>query len=160
MKNILVWFLVCGFFMSLVHADIGPAPSPPAVKVYLVKTDGTPETSIMWITYHCMGVENADSSTMAIYPVNFSCVDGLCTNDDEWYYKFNPCFDFPQGYFSYELNGAQKRTENFETDSSYDNYELTFNVETGKKTGSYSTSGWCTTAFILLGIVGMVLVRK
>ncbi|VVC04480.1 Uncharacterised protein [Candidatus Bilamarchaeum dharawalense] len=155
LKYAIVGFLILGFFISLVHADMGPGPSPPTVKIHMVRGDGTPETSITEITYHCMNTDDTSGGAVDPHVVVFGCTEGTCTNDGGWYYKFNPCFSFPYGYFSYELDGVTKQTENFETNSSYNNFEMTFNAETGENQGTYSSTGCCATGFLLLGLVSV-----
>ena len=159
-KNLFVCLLVLGFFTSLVHADVGPSPSPPKITIHLVNENGAPETSIDEIVYHCMSVETGEDNALAPTPMSFDCINGACTNDAGWYYKFNPCFDFPSGYFSYELNGVPMKTATFTPTPAQSNYEITFNAKTGEKTGSSSSSGCCVPAFILLGLVGAVIIKK
>jgi hypothetical protein len=149
MRFALVALLLC---VPFAFADAGPSPAPPKVIVHLVK-NGQPEASVTEITYHCMGTADTNTSNaVEPYPVKFACSGGKCTNE-EWYYKFNPCFSFPEGYFSYVLDGKAVRTGTFNTTDKYDNYEMTIDAPTGQVTSSVGTSGSCLPALLLPAIL-------
>lgn len=144
--------------LPLVHADVGPAPSPPKVTVHLV-TNNQPETRVSAITYHCMGTDVTDpASPVEPHVVEFACSGGTCTND-EWYYKFSPCFGFPEGFFSYDYLGSEVRTETVGSNKSYEKYDITLDAPTGQVSGNTESS--CNLAgFILPAIMGAALLSS
>lgn len=124
--------VVLMFCVPFAFADVGPSPSPPQVTVHLVNA-GAPETSISEITYHCMNTTDTDaSSAVDPYPIRLSCSGGNCTNAGSWYYKFNPCFDFPDGYFSYDFGGKSVRSEQLNMSGGLKNYDITVDAPTGQ----------------------------
>ncbi|NYZ73627.1 hypothetical protein H0O00_00630 [Candidatus Micrarchaeota archaeon] len=145
--------------LPLCYADVGPSPTAPKVVVHLVK-DGQPVSTVTEITYHCMGTnETYQENAIDPYPVNFSCNNGVCTNDQQWYYKFNTCFSFPEGHFSYEIDGKTVRTGDVAFAASYDKYDITIDAGTGTilaQSGS-SGSGGCLPAAILPALLGAAL---
>lgn len=148
---------------SVVFADVGPAPDPPKVVVHMVK-DGQPETSIESITYKCVIPYGGGAMMNEPRPVEFHCDGGTCTNDgSDWFYKFDPCFSFPRGEFTYSYNGKQMVSERFEFSDSFDKYELTIDAPSGhidSKLGS-SLPGCCGSGFMIGAILaGMAFVRK
>ena len=105
--------LVVLLLFSLAHADVGPAPPRPSVIVHLID-GGAPATSVTWIAYNCMDAEEEDAgSAVAPIAVRMECANATCTNGGGWYYKLNPCYNFPGGHFSYELEGRLVRTASF-----------------------------------------------
>jgi len=137
--------------LPLVHADVGPAPAAPNVTVHLMK-DGQPAASVSEVTYHCMNVDSAEPGSVNPYPVDFPCSAGVCSNSGGWYYKFNPCFGFPEGYLTYEYDGKQVRTETVGSNKSYDKYDITVDAPTGQVSGNVQSS--CNLAgFILPAII-------
>lgn len=145
-------FLIAILILPLAHADVGPSPAPPKVVVRIVE-DGQPATSVTHVTYHCRGTdERNESGAVSPHPINLTCSDGVCTNDGGWYYKFNPCFGFPEGYFTYEHGGKEIRTETLDRNKSYENYDVTVDAPTGQITANRGSS--CSlTGFILPAIV-------
>ncbi len=141
--------------LPLAHADVGPSPAPPKVTVHLTE-GGQFATSITQLTYHCLGTdERNESGAVTPYPVNFSCSGGTCTNDQQWYYKFNPCFGFPDGYFTYQYGGSEVRTEDlsalFGGSERKNTYYVEIEASTGQlKSGSVSDDGSCPLTMILL----------
>ena len=156
-RNFILLFLVVLSFVSLVHADVGPSPDPPVVTVYLVN-NGAPDTSISEVTYHCRGTESNSTSSMDPGIRVFPCTSGTCKNTGNWFYNFNPCFNFPEGYFSYEVNGGRKKTNTFTPTGGQAQYSFTIDTGKGEIVGQTSTSGICAGAFVLatlfLGMVG------
>ncbi|MFH0884634.1 MAG: hypothetical protein V1861_02910 [Candidatus Micrarchaeota archaeon] len=143
-------FLIAILALPLSFADVGPAPSPPTVVLHLME-NGAPAVSVTQVTYHCMGVDTAEAGSVNPYPVDFPCDAGVCTNSGGWYYKFNPCFSFPQGYFTYEYNGKQVRTEDWDMNQSYDKYDITIDAPTGQISGNVGSS--CNLAGFILAAV-------
>jgi len=154
-------YVLLGLLLVLpfVFADIGPAPPAPNVVVRIVD-NGAPASEVSQITYHCMGSNDTNvSGPVEPAPIGLPCIDGVCRNDGGWYYKFNPCYDFPGGYFSYEFEGKTIKTENFEFAEKYSDYEMTIEAENGsiiKKTGSSLPSG-CLPALLMPAILGLGL---
>lgn len=156
MRAILVLALL---IFPLVHADVGPSPAPPTVTVHLV-TNNQPETRVSAITYHCLGTDTADpSSPVEPHVIEMVCTSGTCTNDNGWYYKFSPCFGFPEGYFSYDYLGSEVRTETVGSNKSYEKYDITIDTPTGQVSGKAGSS--CNLAgFILPAIMGAALLSS
>ena len=164
MASILRFALVVLMFcVPFAFADVGPSPEHPQVVVHLVN-DGAPESSVSEITYHCMNTTDTEtSSAVEPYPVKLSCSGGNCTNSGSWYYKFNPCFNFPEGYFSYEFGGRTVRTEGFNFSGDFKNYDITVDAPTGQissKTGSSCSMAGVLLSAILLGSAALAYSRK
>ena len=143
-------FLVLMLAAPLVFADVGPAPPPPKIVVNLVK-DGAPASGVSSITYHCMGSEETpDAGAVDPQPIDLACTGGKCTNDGGWYYKFNPCFSFPEGHFSYVLEGQEVTTESVSFGESYTSYDITIDAASGDVTSQAGSSvPGCGSAFVL-----------
>ena len=124
--------LVFGALASFCFADIGPSPTPPGVTVYLVK-DGAPFTNITTITYHCMGQNSTDEGSVTKVLTNLDCNNGTCIIKG-WFYKFNPCFHFPSGFFSYDYEGKTMNSDSFNNTENAAKYEFTLDVSTGHLT--------------------------
>ncbi len=122
-------------------ADVGPAPPAPDVTVHLV-ANGAPEYSVQNVTYHCLGSTLTNvSNAVEPYPVDLQCVAGTCTNEGAWYYKFNPCYNFPAGYFSYVYKGGEVRTATVNISGDYGAYDITVDAPTGQVVGSGGSQG-------------------
>ncbi|MBU0532047.1 hypothetical protein KKB44_00990 [Candidatus Micrarchaeota archaeon] len=103
-----VIFLLLG---TLVFADIGPSPSQPPLTVIFTQNSQVYDGPIT-LLYHCsLPVLPNSGGPMSDREVNMSCSQGVCTNDF-WFYKFNPCFDNGEGYFSYQTSNQQFRSTN------------------------------------------------
>jgi len=147
--------------LPLAFADVGPGPAAPTVTVHLVRNNAS-FTGISTITYHCMDSTgwNASSPVQPV-PVNLSCSAGTCTNDAGWYYKFNPCFSFPEGYFSYGIGGSEKRTDEFNVYDSSGSYDLTIDVDSGAITsGKGPPSPGCLPATAILAVLAAALLAR
>lgn len=152
--------LFAALSIPLVFADAGPGPAVPKVTIHMMD-GGKPAESVTEVTYHCMGVESAETGAVNPYPVGLQCTKGVCTNDGGWYYKFNPCFNFPEGHLTYEYNGKQVRTENVGSNKSYENHDITVDAPTGQISGNVNTT--CNlTGFVLAAVLGasLMLSRK
>ncbi len=148
-------FLIAILAVPLSFADVGPAPAPPKVVLHLMD-GGAPAASVSQVTYHCMNVESAEPGSVNPYPVDLPCNAGVCTNDGSWYYKFNPCFGFPEGYLTYEYGGKQVRSEAVGSNKSYDKYDITIDAPTGQVSGNVQSS--CNlTGFILAAVAASAL---
>jgi hypothetical protein len=141
--------------LPLVYADVGPGPTQPEVIVHFVK-GGVVETTVSNVTYNCMGNKTNATGAVSQTRIVLTCVGGTCDNNRSWFYKFNPCFRFLPGTFSYEFNGKEMETEMFNT-SSYTKYEMTVEAETGKITSTTVTipqkPPTCLPGFLLLVIL-------
>lgn len=144
--------------VALSFADVGPPQTPPSVTVHMVQ-NGLPETSITNITYHCLGVENEGASPVDPSPTRLDCSNGTCTNDN-WYYKFNPCFMFPTGYFSYEFGGKRIKTENVSFDREYSAYDITIDAPTGWITGKTGPGGCSLASLGLAAVLLAAFIRR
>jgi len=140
--------------MSIAHADIGPVPEHPSVFVNLQKS-GSSDLRVTKITYHCYGSDSTDTGSVTQRLADIPCAAGTCSNGNGvWFYKFNPCYDFPEGFFSYELNGREIRTDYFNNTQKSDSYAFIIDSENGKITsyngGTLPGPGpTCLPAFIL-----------
>ena len=157
MKATYVMILVL-LALPLCYADVGPAPNPPTVIVRLV-SNGIPAAGVSEITYHCMGSDVSDpASAVEPYMTIWSCSAGTCTNEGSYYYKFNPCFDFPGGHFSYEFDGKTVRSEDVKFNSEFTTYDITIDAASGQvksKVGSNMPTG-CLPAMVLPAFLGAV----
>ncbi len=144
------------FLIPLAHADVGPSPQPPLVTVRMY-TNGTPDARVTEITYHCMGSESSDDGAVTQRLMTIPCSDGVCSNNGTaWFYKFNPCFTFPPGYFSYEVDGSSVASESFNLSENQTAYDISIDSDTGVITsqfGSTLPSGCCLPGLVLPGIV-------
>ena len=147
------------FLFTLAHADIGPGPSKPEITIWM-QEDGATHTEIDQITYHCNGTDNRGTGSVEISAIDLACVKGACRNDN-WYYKFNPCF-YSSGYFSYNVSGEEKKSEWIGFPDAK-KYEFALDVVTGKFK-AIEPEPACLGGFILPGLlVGMIcafLVRR
>ncbi|MFH1520301.1 MAG: hypothetical protein ABID61_01520 [Candidatus Micrarchaeota archaeon] len=161
MNQIVISFLILGLVAGVVHADIGPGPENPDITVYLVKNNIS-ETSISDITYHCE-IPGSGTSPMDDREAIFLCEDGTCWNNGGWFYKLNPCFGFATGYFSYDYNSTQMRTQTFTPYVGKSEYTYILDVENGIMTEQQKNNDKdpsCFTAFVLLGLVSVVVIRR
>ncbi|HSB46824.1 MAG TPA: hypothetical protein VLD37_02335 [Candidatus Bilamarchaeum sp.] len=144
----------------VVFADVGPSPEPPQVVVHMVK-DGNPDSSVESITYNCMG-ETGDDGAVSQRQMDLGCSAGTCTNS-AWFYKFNPCFSFPGGTFSYEYGGERVESDSVGFNDSFNKYEITIDAPSGRvqsKLGS-SLPGCCGSGFIIGAVLaGAAFARK
>lgn len=148
--------------LPMAFADVGPSPAPPKVTVYLVK-DGSPAAGVSEMTYHCTAGEVSETaSAVEPYPINLTCSGGTCTNDNGWYYKFNPCFSFPGGYFTYVFDGNNVQTENFSVGGCSSGCVVTVDAPTGQieSIRVSETPGICTPALVLGALLGAALLRR
>ncbi len=163
MRVLALVFAALAFAAPLAYADVGPTQPPPNVLVHMVK-DGSPDASVSEITYHCMGDPSEDTGAVSQRAMSLSCSEGNCTNEGAWFYKFNPCFDFPGGYFTYDYGGETIKSGSFNFTSNYTKYELTIDSPSGDIKSSFGSSlpaGCCGSAFILAGIgAGALLVGR
>ncbi len=149
-----LFIALCVLAAHVAFADVGPSPPAPTVMVHMVK-DGQPDPSVDVITYHCMGDPSEDTGAVTQRAMDLSCSGGNCTNEGGWFYKFNPCFNFPGGYFTYEYQGGRTRSGDFNFSGNYSKYELSVDSPTGHISSSFGSSlpsGCCGSALILGGI--------
>jgi len=126
--------------LSLSNADAGPSPPSPDVSVSMQNSDGTPDLTVTVITYHCMGSDSTDNGAVTQRLADLPCAGGKCRNNGAWFYKFNPCYDFPEGYFSYERNGKEIKTDYFNNTRGASGYSMIVDSETGKIKGNNASN--------------------
>jgi len=132
MKSVIYALILALLALPLCYADVGPSPDPPDVVVHLV-SDGAPASGVSEITYHCMGTNVTEpSNAVEPYMMAWSCSGGTCTNEGAAYYKFNPCFNFPGGYFSYEFDGKEVRSEDFDVGGCSSSCVITIDAASGQ----------------------------
>ncbi len=147
---------------ALAFADVGPSPAPPSVMVHM-ESDGAPDASVSQITYHCMGDSSTDTGAVTQRAMALSCNGGNCTNSGGWFYKFNPCFGVPGGYFTYDYQGSPVQSGDFSVSGNFSSYEMTVDSPSGEITNSSASnlpSGCCGSAFILAAIGAGALFAK
>ncbi|MEM4366830.1 MAG: hypothetical protein QW035_01720 [Candidatus Anstonellales archaeon] len=107
-------------------ADIRPGPQKPEIEMKLVK-NGQPYKGEVKVTYLCSEQEGRGSdSPVAPYDVELSCSEGKCTNE-EWYYKFNPCY-YSKGSFLIETPDGPLTTKEMDFTKGQ-KYSLEIDVE-------------------------------
>jgi hypothetical protein len=141
---------------SFLFADVGPAPPKPNIEVGFVK-DGSPYSGPVTLIYHCNEADES-SSPVGQREVTFSCNKGTCRND-EWFYKFNPCYYPKDGYFKYKIGEGefkQSANKNFNESGTY---STTIDADKGDFTISSKSS--CNTGLVLaLVAAGALFVRR
>ncbi|MBI5047228.1 hypothetical protein HZC07_05880 [Candidatus Micrarchaeota archaeon] len=162
-RNFWIVSLLFVFAAQIVYADVGPAPDPPKVLVHL-ETGGKPEIGVTEVTYHCLNSNTNASGSMSQRTAALKCFEGTCTNAESiWFYKFNPCFNFPEGFFSYNYNGKEIQSDKVKFTDKFDKYEITIDVPKGgisNKMGS-SLPASCSSGFIIsLIAIGMFAVGR
>jgi hypothetical protein len=161
----IMWIVFAVMLASaLSFADVGPSPSAPTVVVHMV-SGGSPDASVDEITYHCMGDPTDDTGAVTQRAMAISCSEGNCTNEGgDWFYKFNPCFNFPGGYFTYDYGGQRVQTGGFNFSGNFTRYELTVDAPSGDISSSFGSSlpaGCCGSAFVLAAIgAGALFARR
>ncbi|MFH1520862.1 MAG: hypothetical protein ABID61_04405 [Candidatus Micrarchaeota archaeon] len=145
--------LVLIFLLVLVSFSFANSPPPPPsqVTVYLVN-NGVNETSINQIIYHCtLNVPEEIN-------VSLECNAGVCINDP--YYMDSSCSDFPEGYFTYDYQGQNKSSENFNATEFYQtSYNYQLDVQSGSVTSISSSDGdepvspFCGSAFFMFAVL-------
>jgi hypothetical protein len=129
-------FLLALLLFSLAAADAGPSPPSPDVSVSMQKSDGSPDPAVTVITYHCMGSNSTDNGAVTQRLADLPCAGGKCRNNGAWFYKFNPSYNFPEGYFSYALNGNAVKTDYFSNTPGASGYSFVVDSESGKITNA------------------------
>ncbi len=163
MKFTIISLILLVTLISVSFADVGPSPPAPDVLIHMEK-DGTAETSIVTLTYYCMGSTNASAQGAVSQRVSeFACTNGTCTPNG-WFYKFNPCYDFPSGYFSYDYNGINVSSASFSNSEKHGKYEMTIDAPSGKITKSDSSDPLVWTCgssiFAILLVISVLAIRQ
>ena len=136
-----VLLLICLFLLPVAFADIFPRIysgepteynyNPPKVTVYFQK-NGSPDLRVTEATYHCEGSNSTETGAATQRLMAFSCSQGRCSNENSgWFYKYNPCYSFLPGFFSYTLDGKEMRTTSFTTTSKW-NHDIVIDSESGE----------------------------
>jgi hypothetical protein len=125
-------FIGALLLLSVAHADVGPPPVHPGMTVTLTQ-NGNPDLRVSMITFHCMGAETSDNGAVSARIADIPCTTGVCRSDNgAGFYKFNPCNEWPEGYFSYVLNGKTIKTDYFNNTVQHDEYQIAIDSESGK----------------------------
>ncbi len=120
--SIIAVFLL--FMMVTAFAD-SPPPPPSKVTVHLEK-NGQSVTTIAQIRYNCHVRDYEESNEV------LNCIQGNCDNDPDQYARIY-CAYFPYGNFSYEFEGRNRTSENFNNSRNYGAYyDFSLDVSTGK----------------------------
>ena len=159
MRSVLVFALAALMMMSLAFADVGPSPPAPVVVVHLVK-NGQPDTSISQIYYICDAISEPSDSPVGKNSVALPCVSGTCANDGEWFYKLNPCYDFPGGSLAYDVGGGALISAPVAVLSKGSYHEITFDTSVLTTETKTSDGFPCMPAVLLPAILGALLLKK
>ncbi len=124
------------FIGQLFFADAGPGPAPVDFTVDLMK-EGKPYVGEAEMAYLCSNAtERGLSRGVEPGDVALKCTAGKCINE-EWYYKFNPCF-YSKGRLEAKVEGQTVTSEEVSLESG-GSYSFNFDVETGEiKQTNYS----------------------
>ena len=158
--SILIFLFVLALISSISFADSAPPP-PSQVTVHLV-SNGVNETSIGQIVYHC--TVGQDTYANEGKNISLTCSAGTCINTP--YYMASECVYFPVGYFSYEYQGQNKSSENFNATKSYQQYyEYQLDVQTGRITSISASNKTnpdvCSTAFLMFAaFIGFFISKR
>ncbi len=156
MKSTICLMILALLILPLCHADVGPSPTPPKIMVHLV-SNGVPATGVSEITYHCNGTDVSEpASPVEPHTIALSCSAGTCTNDAGWYYKFNPCFGFPAGHFTYVFDGKTVRSEEVSFKDTLTSYDITIDAPSGQVKSKMGTNvpTNCMPALVLPALLG------
>jgi hypothetical protein len=110
--------------LPLAFADAGPSPPAPTLIVHMVK-NGQPDSTVSEIVYHCSAITDPTDSPVGKNNATMPCRVGTCMNDGDWFYKLNPCYDFPGGYFTFISGGSGISSQPVAFDRAYGKYEIT-----------------------------------
>lgn len=127
------------------------APYPPEVTAHM-QVNGSPDARIMKITYHCEGSNSSATGADTQRMVDLPCSEGKCSNANiQWFYKYNPCFDFRSGFFSYELDGKEMQTRRVDFPQRGRYYDITIESDSGivKSAIKYNKDYPCASAFLV-----------
>ena len=163
----IIFFLFVLLVLPLVFANAAPGfnfgsgrpsqaiPYPPDVTVHM-QVNGSPDIRITKITYHCEGSNNTATGAVTQRMIDLPCSNGKCSNtNNEWFYRFNPCFDFHSGFFSYGLDGKELRTKSVNFPERGKSYDITIESESGTvKSAKKSNNEYlCASAFLIPFII-------
>ena len=157
MGKLLIAVIMIFAFMGIAFADVGPAPPAPNIEVSLFK-NGALYTDEASVAFHCVSLEPEGESPVGNRDVNLTCSNGICKNED-WFYKFNPCYTPDNGVLRYKLKGwdSYKETGSFNFSNPV-KYEIVLDVDNGNYTTTSKTG--CLGMIALAGIVGLLAFAK
>ncbi|MBS3067389.1 hypothetical protein J4450_01695 [Candidatus Micrarchaeota archaeon] len=107
MKSFLLFFL----FFSIFFSDAGPSLPAPEIEVKFIK-EAQDYVGDIELAYHCTAELGQDRNRISVQrDVNMSCSAGICKNDN-WFYKFNPCYSKESGNFLYKVGNSNFKMAN------------------------------------------------
>lgn len=143
-------------FSSLVFADIGPGPAKPVISIKVFGGQ-QPYNGYLEMVFHCNEPGEEADNTIGEREVTLSCSNGACTND-QWFYKFNPCFSDSGGYLKYKTSENQnyRTTTTFSYETAGVDGEL--DIKSGLFQVSSSEPGSCAAggAMMILLLLGIL----
>jgi len=131
MKIVLAVSLVLLVFgVGVIFADIGPGPATPDITIRFMD-NGTPYEGEISAIFHCSEPAISGSSPLADRDIELVCDKGVCHNDN-WFYKFNPCFYPKTGRVMYGVGGDAIIPSEGMAFTEGKAYEVKVDVGTGK----------------------------
>lgn len=89
--------------LMLAVGDIGPPPPYTHFTIQFIE-NGEQYAGPVWAVYHCQNPEvSPGDGPLETVEVELECSSGVCTNGN-WFYKFNPCYDWNRGYIKYKIS--------------------------------------------------------
>ena len=150
MRIVFCLLLLC----ALAFADVGPGPAKPDITVTFTK-GGAPYSGDTILVFHCL--ENVSGSgAVGENEVAFTCSSGVCRNEN-WFYKFNPCFHPEKGYFMYAA-GGDALVRSSEVSFSESGRDIVINADDGTISKGHNIS-LCPGSFILLAALSLLALR-
>ena len=127
--KIVVLFLAV-MLASVAFADVGPGPAKPDITVRFMKGD-EPYVGEVTAMFRCWDTTEESEGIMGETDVKLSCNAGVC-NNEQWFYKFNPCFYPETGEIIYEVGGNGYTTGGVVSFPNPNKYEVTLDVDSGE----------------------------
>lgn len=151
MKYALLLLLLC----SAAFADVGPGPAKPDITVTFTK-GGAPYSGDATLVFHCL--ENVSGSgAVGENEVAFTCSSGVCRNEN-WFYKFNPCFHPSRGYFMY-ATGGDALVRSSEVSFEQGGWNVVIDADTGEASQSLEQRFTCPFPLMVLASLSILAFR-
>ncbi len=148
------FFIILFLFLSLSFADAGPSLPTPEVEVKFMK-NGQDYTGGIELVYHCTTELKEGNRAMDLRDANMSCSAGVCKNDD-WFYKFNPCYSGESGYFLYKTDNSNfKRAAGDFVFEEGRIYKMSIDIDSNK--AEVVSSAFCCFPIFLFLSVGVLI---
>ena len=158
MGKLLLAVIMIFAFMGIAFADVGPPPPGPEISLSLFK-NGALYADDATVEFVCLDLIPASDSPVGERVVNLTCVKGICTND-QWFYKFNPCYKPASGKFRYKLNDWTEYKETGLFDFSQPGkYNIILDVDKGTSSNTW-VNGNCSGIIALAGVAGLLAIAK